>query len=98
MASAAGDMRRTANVAYKSAPPRAAALAATAVIDTRLGRREAAKYEANPSTMANGNEAIPLAMTSAFTTVAAASSINGQRRSNAIGLQATPTRRNCGPR
>jgi hypothetical protein len=97
MASAAGDASRTANVAYRSAPPRAAALAVTAVIDTRLGRREAAKYEANPSTMANGNEPMPLVMTSAFTRVAAASTVNGQR-SNAIGLQATPTRRNCGPR
>jgi hypothetical protein len=58
----------------------------------------AAKYEANPSTMANGNEATPLIMTSAFTTVAAASTVSGQRRSHAIGLQATPTRRNCGAR
>ena len=89
---------RTANVAYTSAPPRAAALAAAAVIDTRLGRREAAKYEANPRTTANGNEPMPLVVSSTFATVAAASTINGQRRSSAIGLQATPTRRNCGPR
>lgn len=78
MASAAGDRFLMASVAYRSAPPRAAALAAAAVIDTRLGRREAAKYEANPSTMANGNEPMPLVMTSTFATVAAASSVNGQ--------------------
>src|SRR6185437_4509684 len=97
MASAAGDAIGTVSVAYTSAPPRAAALTAAAVIDTRLGSREAAKYEANPSTMPNGNVAMPLAMISAFATVATASTVNGQRRSSAIGLQATPTRRNCGP-
>ena len=97
MASAAGDAIGTVSVAYTTAPPRAAALTATAVIDTRLGSREAAKYEANPSTMPNGNVAMPLAMISAFATVATASTVNGQRRSSAIGLQATPTRRSCGP-
>jgi hypothetical protein len=43
-------------------------------------------------------EPMPLVMTSTFATVAAASTVTGQRRSSAIGLQATPTRRNCGPR
>ncbi len=97
-AAAAGDAFLTANVAYTSVPPRAAALAAAAAIDTGLGRREAAKYEANPSMTPSGNAATPLAMTSPFPTVAAASTVNGQRRSSVIGLQATPARRSSGPR
>jgi hypothetical protein len=91
-----GRGQRQQAVAYASAPPRAAALTPAAVIDTRLGSREAAQYEADPSTMPNGNVTMPLAMISAFATVATASTVNGQRRSSATGLQATPTRRSCG--
>ena len=86
------------SAAYKIAPPRAAALTAAAGIDIRLGRREAARYDASPSTMPNGSGALPAAMTSVLARVAAASTGNGQRRSAAIRPHTTNARRRRCPR
>src|SRR5260370_26173602 len=92
-ASPATDPFLTVNAAYPSAPARPAALAAAARIDIRLGRREAARYDASPSRMLNGSGALPTAMTIAFATAATASAGSGQRRRAAIGLHTTNARR-----
>ena len=90
------------SAANTSAPPRAPALTATAEIDTRRGMPEATRYEASPSMMPNGSGALPTAMTSALTTVTAASTGTGRRRSAAIGRHTANARtrrwpRSCGP-
>src|SRR5580658_10487989 len=78
----ARDACAAVSAAYRSAPPRAAALATAAGIDTRLGRREAARYDPIPSTMPNGSTELPAAMTIALAAVTAASTGSGQRRSS----------------
>jgi hypothetical protein len=77
---------------------RTAALAATAGIEIRRGRREAAMQDASPSTMPNGNGTSPPNMTTALVAVTRASTGSGQRRRARTGLHTTSTRSRRAPR
>ena len=77
--------------------PRATPDKHTIQIDHSRGSLEATKYDAKPSTMAKGTEALAEPISRAVATVARARSERGQRRRSTTTAQATIARRNRSP-